>query len=146
MSIVRLSNPQDPFLEHMSWTQGWRLGSEVMLSGMTPEHGERWSSKPFLPTDGQSLAMYEQTLIIFKKIESWLEGAGGHRHNLIKTVIYVTDVSLKAEVGRARRDFFGSHFPLSTLVEVRALVSKDWLVEIDAWARLDVDIRQAQSH
>ena len=63
---------------------------------------------------------------------------------MFKTVIYVTDISLKAEVGRARRDFFGSHFPLSTLVQVSGLVFPQLLVEIDVWARLDIDIRQAQ--
>jgi len=87
--------------------------------------------------------MYSQTMAVFEKIESWLKVAGGHRHNLVKTVVYVTDISLKSEVGRARRDFFGGYFPLSTLVEVSGLVFPQLRVEIDAWARLDVDIRQA---
>jgi len=144
MLIKRLVNELDPTNEHMTWTPAWQMGQEVVLSGMTANP----NAKP-LALEGQGssvrgLDMYSQTMTVFEKIESWLEVAGGHRHNLFKTVIYVTDISLKAEVGRARRDFFGSHFPLSTLVQVSGLVFPQLLVEIDAWARLDVDIRQAQ--
>jgi 2-iminobutanoate/2-iminopropanoate deaminase len=40
-------------------------------------------------------------------------------------------------LGRIRREFFGDRFPASTMVEVKRLVSPDWLVEIEAWAVLD---------
>ena len=75
--------------------------------------------------------------------EALVQAAGGHRHNLIKTVVYLTDVADKDEVGRARRDFFAGHYPVSTLVVVKALVFPQLCVEIDAWARLDLDLRQA---
>ena len=69
--------------------------------------------------------------------------AGGHRHNIVKTVVYLTDIADKEGVGRARREFFGAHTPTSTLVAVSALVFAELCVEVDAWARLDVDLRQA---
>ncbi len=143
MQIKRLVNELDPWSEHMTWTSAWQMGQEVVLSGMTANPNAK---PPLLEGEEQGargLDMYSQTMTVFEKIESWLKVAGGHRYNLVKTVIYVTDIALKAEVGRARRDFFAGSFPLSTLVEVSGLVFPQLLVEIDAWARLDVDIRQA---
>jgi len=94
---------------------------------------------------GQAMGAYEQTLKVLGKLESLVQAAGGHRHNIIKTVVYLTDIADKDEVGRARRDFFAGHYPCSTLVAVQALVFPALRVEIDAWARLDVDLRQAQA-
>ena len=67
---------------------------------------------------GQAMGAYEQTLKVLGKLESLVQAAGGHRHNIIKTVVYLTDIADKDEVGRARRDFFAGHYPCSTLVAV----------------------------
>jgi enamine deaminase RidA (YjgF/YER057c/UK114 family) len=56
----------------------------------------------------------------------------------------VTDIADKDKVGRARRDFFEAPCPCSTLVEVKGLVFPELKVEIDAWARLDVDLSHCQ--
>jgi enamine deaminase RidA (YjgF/YER057c/UK114 family) len=90
---------------------------------------------------GEPLGAYEQTLRVLQKLEALLQAAGGHKHNIIKTVVYLTDIADKDEVGRARKDFFEGHYPCSTLVAVQALVFPALRVEVDAWARLDVDLR-----
>ena len=82
--------------------------------------------------------------VAIASLAALVTAAGGHRHNLVKTVVYLTDIADKDEIGRARRDFFGEHTPCSTLVAVQALVFPELRVEIDAWARLDVDLRKAQ--
>jgi enamine deaminase RidA (YjgF/YER057c/UK114 family) len=62
----------------------------------------------------------------------------------VKLVVYVTDIADKDEVGRARREFFAqAPYPASTLVAVQALVFSELRVEIDAFARLDIDLRTA---
>lgn len=127
-----------PDLPTASWTNGYRIGHEVVMSGMTPHPLTRQAAER-----GQPLGAYEQTLVVLGKLEALVMAAGGHRHNLIKTVVYLTDIADKDEVGRARRDFFGAHTPCSTLVAVQALVFPELRVEIDGWARLDVDLRQA---
>jgi enamine deaminase RidA (YjgF/YER057c/UK114 family) len=129
-----------PDLPVASWTNAWRVGNEVVMSGMTGHPATREAVQA-----GQPLGAYAQTLVVLHKLEALVQAAGGHRHNIIKTVVYLTDIADKDEVGRARRDFFGSHFPCSTLVEIRALVFPELNVEIDAWARLDVDLREAQA-
>ncbi|MNC64821.1 hypothetical protein D3C75_1150550 [compost metagenome] len=60
--------------------------------------------------------------------------------------MYVTAIADKDEVGRARRDFFAGQalFPTSTLVEVSALVFPELRVEIEAGARLDLDLRTVE--
>ena len=127
-----------PDLPTASWTNGYRIGNEVVMSGMTGHPATREAA-----TRGEPLGAYDQALVVLKKLEALVTAAGGHRHNLIKTVVYLTDIADKDEVGRARRDFFEGVYPCATLVAVSALVFPELRVEIDAWARLDVDLRQA---
>lgn len=128
-----------PDLATASWTNAWRVGDEVVMSGMTGHPATRQAAEA-----GQPLGAYEQTLVVLGKLEALVQAAGGHRHNLVKTVVYVSDIADKDEVGRARKAFFGEHFPCSTLVAVSGLVFPEVKVEIDGWARLDVDLRQAR--
>jgi len=114
-----------------TWSNCLRLGNEIALSGMTAAPATR---------DGKVLDTYSQTLVVLEKVRALVEAAGGHLGNIYKLVIYVTDIADKDAVGRARRAFFRTPYPCSTLVEVRALVFPDLRVEIDAFARLDVDL------
>lgn len=133
-----LQCPQAPDLPTASWTNGYRIGQEVVVSGMTGHPATRQAAER-----GEPLGAYEQAMVVLKKLEALVSAAGGHKHNITKTVVYLTDIADKDEVGRARRDFFGAHTPCSTLVAVKALVFPELRVEIDAWARLDVDLREA---
>lgn len=139
MRVEKIQCPQVPDLPTASWTNGYRIGQEVVVSGMTGHPATRQAAER-----GEPLSAYDQAMVVLKKLEALVTAAGGHRHNLTKTVVYLTDIAEKDEVGRARRDFFGEHTPCSTLVAVKALVFPELRVEIDAWARLDVDLREAQ--
>lgn len=134
----KIQCPQVPDLPTASWTNGYRIGQEVVVSGMTGHPATRVAAER-----GTPLGAYEQAMVVLGKLEALVTAAGGHKHNLTKTVVYLTDIADKDEVGRARRDFFGEHTPCSTLVAVKALVFPELRVEIDAWARLDVDLREA---
>jgi 2-iminobutanoate/2-iminopropanoate deaminase len=136
--MQRIASPSVPDLAAATWTNAWRIGHEVVMSGMTGHPATRDAA-----AGGRALTAYEQTLVVLRKIEALVQAAGGHRHNIVKTVVYLTDITDKDEVGRARRDFFGANFPCSTLVGVNALVFPELKVEVDAWARLDVDLRAA---
>jgi enamine deaminase RidA (YjgF/YER057c/UK114 family) len=138
MLIEKIQCPSVADLPTASWTNGFRIGQELVMSGMTAHPATRQATEL-----GQALNAYEQTLVVLKKLEALVAAAGGHKHNIIKTVVYVTHVADKDDVGRARKDFFEGHYPCSTLVAVSGLVFPELRVEIDAWARLDVDLRQA---
>ena len=138
MKATRVRCAEVPDQPAASWTNAWRVGLEVVLSGMTGHPDTRDAEAAGLPLDA-----YEQTLVVLGKLEALVKAAGGHRHNIVKTVVYVVDMADKDDIGRARRVFFGENLPCSTLVAVSELVFPELRVEIDAWARLDVDLRGA---
>lgn len=137
MHVKRVMCEAVPDLPHASWSNALVVGQEVVLSGQTGHPATRNAAQA-----GTPLGAYEQTLVVLRKVQALLEAAGGGVHNILKLVVYVTDIADKDEVGRARRDFFGhGPYPASTLVAVSALVFPELRVEIDATARLDVDLR-----
>lgn len=102
------------------------VGDQVFLSGMTASG-----------TDGKAIggdSMEAQARAVFAKIRDLVEAAGASVSDIVKLTIYVTDVTRRAEIGRARADAFPGQKPCSTLVEVKALVAPDLLIEVDAVA------------
>jgi len=88
--------------------------------------------------DGKIIAgdEYDQAKAIFAKIHHLIEAAGGAMADVVKVVIFVTDISQREKVWRARREVFSGDFPVSTLVEVAALAEPSVKVEIEAIAHL----------
>jgi enamine deaminase RidA (YjgF/YER057c/UK114 family) len=78
--------------------------------------------------------MYEQTRFILDKMERVINEAGFKLSDVTRTRIFVTDISRWQEVGKAHQEFFGAIKPATTMVEVRALISPEYLVEIEASA------------
>ena len=74
---------------------------------------------------------YEQTKFIIQKAEKALKELGCSLENVIRTRMYVTDISQWEEIGRAHGEFFKEIKPASTMVEVSKLVTSDTLVEIE---------------
>ena len=77
---------------------------------------------------------YEQTLYILQKIEQVLIRAGASMKDVIRTRIYVTDISRWEEYGKAHGEFFSEIKPCTTMVEVKGLIDPSFLVEIEASA------------
>jgi len=74
---------------------------------------------------------YIQTKFIIQKAEKALKELGCDLENVIRTRMYVTDISKWKEIGRAHGEFFGEIKPASTMVEVSKLISPEILVEIE---------------
>lgn len=77
---------------------------------------------------------YIQTKTILQKIEKILKEAGSSLENVIRTRIYTTDISKWEDIGRAHCEFFGKIKPASAMIEIKALVDPEMLVEIEAEA------------
>ncbi len=75
-------------------------------------------------------SMYGQSRAILAKIKHLMEAAGGRMDDIVK--VFVTDIKRREEFWQARREFFSGDFPVSTLVEVRALAAPELLVEVAA--------------
>lgn len=77
---------------------------------------------------------YAQTRFIIKKIEAVLKGAGASLADVVRTRMFVTDISRWEEYGRAHGEFFGTIKPCTSMIEVKGLIDPDYLIEIEATA------------
>lgn len=77
---------------------------------------------------------YEQTRFILGKIEQSLKQAGASLSDVVRTRMFVTDITQWEEIGRAHGEFFREIKPASTIVQVAALIAPGLLVEIEATA------------
>lgn len=77
---------------------------------------------------------YEQTKFIIQKIEQVLIHAGATLNDVVRTRMFVKDISRWEEYGKAHGEFFKHIKPCTTMVEVSALISNEHLIEIEATA------------
>lgn len=112
----------------VGYSRAVRAGNVIEVSGT-------------VATDGKSVIgendEYEQTKFILKKIESILREANAALNDVVRTRIYVTDISKWNVIAKAHQEVFGDIRPATSLVEVCNLISPEYLVEIEATAILD---------
>ena len=123
----RIGSPHVSEPPPQTWSNCLVVGNQVFVAGMTARSGTGMPG-------GDS--MYEQAKGTLTKIKHLIEAAGGRMDDVVKVNIFVTDIKRREEVWKARREFFTGDFPVSTLVEVRALAAPEILVEIEAVAIL----------
>jgi enamine deaminase RidA (YjgF/YER057c/UK114 family) len=114
-----------PFEQIYGYSRAVRVGAQVHVAG-TAARGEA------LAADA-----YVQTQNILGTIRSALEQAGARVEDVVRTVIYVTDIGDADLVGRAHQEVFGAVRPASTMVQISALIRPELRVEIEAFAVID---------
>jgi enamine deaminase RidA (YjgF/YER057c/UK114 family) len=77
---------------------------------------------------------YLQTRFILEKIAAILDKAGAGMKDVVRTRMFVTDISRWEEFGKAHGEFFGEIRPCTTMVEVSKLIAPEYLIEIEATA------------
>lgn len=114
-----------PWEAKVGYSRAVRIGNVVEVSGTVSQDGDKviGINDP-----------YEQTKHALAKIEAALVKAGASLHDVIRTRIYVTDISQWEKIGRAHGEFFQAIRPATTMVEVSRLISPELLVEIEATA------------
>lgn len=114
-----------PWEDIVGYSRAVRIGNIIEVAGTTAVDGD-------VLIGGDS--MYEQTKFILQKIEKALIAAGATMEDVVRTRVYVTDISQWEEVGRAHGEFFKTIKPASAMVQVSALINQQMLVEIEATA------------
>jgi enamine deaminase RidA (YjgF/YER057c/UK114 family) len=77
---------------------------------------------------------YEQTKFVIQKIEDILKQAGSSLKDVVRTRMFVTDISRWEEYGRAHGEFFKDIKPCTSMIEVKGLIAPEYLIEIEATA------------
>lgn len=77
---------------------------------------------------------YEQTKFILQKIKKVLEKAGGSLKDVVRTRMFVTDISRWEEYGKAHGEFFKDIKPCTSMIEIKGLIAPEYLIEIEATA------------
>jgi len=110
----------------VGYSRAVRVGKVVHVSGTTAT-----DANGMLVGIGDAGA---QTLQALGNIRRALESVGAKLEHVVRTRVYVTDISRWEDIGKAHGSFFKDIRPASTMIEVRKLVSPEMLVEIEAEA------------
>jgi enamine deaminase RidA (YjgF/YER057c/UK114 family) len=112
----------------VGYSRAIRVGNRIYVTGTTAT-GD----------DGEIVGVgdaYAQTVQVFRNIERALVKAGATLQHIVRTRMFVTDISRWEEFGRAHGEFMGDVRPCATMVEVSSLIDPRMLIEIEVDAEL----------
>ena len=78
--------------------------------------------------------VYKQTKFILQKIQGVLEKAGFRMNDVVRTRLFVTDISKWEQVGKAHGEFFKDIKPATSMIEISSLIDPEYLIEIEVTA------------
>jgi len=119
---VSTGSPWEPIV---GYSRAIRVGNRVEVAGTTAVK----DGKPVGIGDA-----YAQTLCILEIIKEALEKVGATLSDVVRTRMFVTDISKWEEIGKAHGEYFRDIRPVATMVEVKSLIEPELLVEIEVEA------------
>ena len=131
MSVKNQDHPRKLISSGAKWenlvgySRAVRVGNIIEISGTTAVDGDKVVGKG---------NVYEQAVFIFKKIEKVLEECDSSLKDVTRTRMFVTDISQWEEIAKAHALFFKDIKPATSMIEVKSLIDKDLLIEIEVTA------------
>lgn len=112
----------------VGYSRAVKVGSRIYVTGTTAigENGE-------IVGIGDA---YTQTVQAITNIEKALNSFGATLENIVRTRMFVTDISRWEEFGRAHGEFFGAIMPATSMIGISALIDENMLIEIEADAEI----------
>lgn len=112
----------------VGYSRAVKVGTRIYVTGTTAtnENGE------IVGIDDA----YAQTVQTIKNIEKALKALDAGLENVVRTRLFVTDISRWEEIGKAHGEFFREILPATTMVEVSKLIDPRMLIEIEADAEI----------
>jgi enamine deaminase RidA (YjgF/YER057c/UK114 family) len=111
----RRVSSDSPFESTVGYSRAVRTGPHIVVAGTT----------------GSGDGAAEQTREALRRIDLALQRVGASLTDVVRTRIYVTDISTWKDVGAVHAEVFGDVLPGATMVEVSALISPELVVEIE---------------
>lgn len=118
-----------PWEKSVAYSRAVRVGNMIFVSGTTASN-----------EDGSTVApgdAYQQALFSLRKIEQSLNALGAKLSDVVRTRMFVTDITQWEHVGRAHGEVFAGINPAAAMVEVSRLINPDHLVEIEVDAVIE---------
>jgi enamine deaminase RidA (YjgF/YER057c/UK114 family) len=113
-----------PWEDVVGYSRAVRIGNTIEVSGTTSADGDK--------IIGDNV--YTQSKFIFEKIQAALEKANASMSDVIRTRMFITDISKWEEAAKAHAEFFKEIKPAATMVEVTRLIDSKLLIEIEVTA------------
>lgn len=112
-----------PWEAQVGYCRAIQVGDQIHVSGTAPVDAQG----QVVSTDG-----YEQAHRCLEIIQTALQELGTDTHAVVRTRMFVTDITQWQTFSQAHQEFFGTHPPVTTMVQVSALIDPAMLIEIEA--------------
>jgi isochorismate pyruvate lyase len=113
-----------PWEKEVGYCRALKAGDHVYVTGTAPVDA---NGKTFAPGDA-----YAQAKRCFEIIKQSLAKLDVPLSKVVRTRMFVTDISRWKEFGKAHGEFFRDHPPTTSMVEVKQLIDPEMLIEIEA--------------
>jgi enamine deaminase RidA (YjgF/YER057c/UK114 family) len=106
----------------VGYSRAVKVGNTIEVAGTTATDGDEVIGKG---------SMYEQTKFIFLKVERALLEVNASLKDVVRTRMFVTDISKWEEAAKAHHEYFKEIRPAATMIEVSKLINPEHLIEVE---------------